>query len=160
MSTWCKAIDAGGHFATWPELTSKQVRAHLPTTIATLKGHLDQTRANAQSTRQAPKIPAHLLQPVAHRPSAAAANVTETISSPSTLQESDESHPPAMGGVDIPGQRTHFLFAAIHDAKGQIFNDQPGRFLVPSSSGNEYFLVLYDYDSNYIHAEAMRQNQL
>jgi hypothetical protein len=47
------------------------------------------------------------------------------------------------------------MFASLHEAKGQIFTDQPGRFLVPSSSGNEYFLLLYDYDSNYIHAEPM-----
>jgi hypothetical protein len=58
ISTWCKAIDAG-HFTTWPELTSKKVRTHLPTSIAMLKGHLDQTRANAQSTRR-PHIPGHL----------------------------------------------------------------------------------------------------
>jgi hypothetical protein len=151
MSTWCKAIDAG-HFTTWPELTSKQVKSHLPTSIATLKGHMDQTRANAQSTKR-PQIPVHLLQPtIAHPPSAAAANITQV---PALIPELDETHPPAMGGNDVPGQRTHHMFAAIHDAKGQIFTDQPGRFLVPSSSGNEYFLVLYDYDSNYIHAEAM-----
>eukprot|EP00978_Attheya_sp_CCMP212_P035929 scaffold159185_cov28-Attheya_sp.AAC.1 len=46
ISTWCRAIDAG-HLTTWPELTSKQVRQHLPTSKAMLKGHLDQTRANA-----------------------------------------------------------------------------------------------------------------
>eukprot|EP00978_Attheya_sp_CCMP212_P042397 scaffold257717_cov58-Attheya_sp.AAC.2 len=33
---------------------------------------------------------------------------------------------------DVPGQRTNFMFAAIHEAKGQIFTDQPGRFLVAS----------------------------
>jgi hypothetical protein len=47
------------------------------------------------------------------------------------------------------------MYAAIHEAKGQIFTDQPGRFLVSSSSGNEYFIVLYDYDSSFIHTEAM-----
>jgi hypothetical protein len=150
MSTWCKAIDAG-HFVSWPELTSKQVRTHLPTTLATLKGHMDQTRANAQSTKR-PQIPAHLLNPQEHPPSAAAANVTDV---PPSTTEVDDSHPPAMGGSDTPGKRTHHMFASLHDAKGQIFTDQPGRFLVPSSAGNEYFLLLYDYDSNYIHAEPM-----
>jgi hypothetical protein len=29
-------------------------------------------------------------------------------------------------------------------------------FLVPSISGNQYLLVLYDYDSNFIHAKPMK----
>jgi hypothetical protein len=60
-----------------------------------------------------------------------------------------------MGGLDVPGQRTHWIFAAIHETKGQIFTDQLGRFLVASLAGNSYMLVLYYYDSNYIHAEPM-----
>jgi hypothetical protein len=50
ISTWCRAIDAG-HLTTWPELTSKQVRQHLPASRAMLKGHLDQTRSNSWSTK-------------------------------------------------------------------------------------------------------------
>jgi hypothetical protein len=38
------------------------------------------------------------------------------------------------------------------------FSSCPGssRFLVPSVSGNSYILVVYDYDSNFIHAEPMK----
>jgi hypothetical protein len=36
---------------------------------------------------------------------------------------------------------------------GQVGSDQTGRFIVPSTSGNNYIFVLYDYDSNSIHAE-------
>ena len=144
ISTWCRAIDAG-HLTTWPELTAKQVRAHLPKSIAMLKGHLDQTRANAQSTRPAIHVPRSLM------PAAAAACITAK-----DLAEEFDSHPPSIEGpADVPGQRTHYMYAAIHDAKGQIFTDQPGRFLVASSAGNSYMLVLYDYDSNHIHAEPM-----
>ena len=144
ISTWCRAIDAG-HLTTWPELTAKQVRAHLPKSIAMLKGHLDQTRANAQSTRPTIHVPRSLM------PAAAAACITAE-----DLAEAFDSHPPSMEGpADVPGQRTHYMYAAIHDAKGQIFTDQPGRFLVASSAGNSYMLVLYDYDSNHIHAEPM-----
>jgi hypothetical protein len=81
ISTWCsRAIDAG-HLTTWPELTSKQVRAHLPNSIAMLKGHLDQTRANAQSTKPHFQVPLH------HTPATAAACVTEqaTEMKPSTI---------------------------------------------------------------------------
>jgi hypothetical protein len=34
-----------------------------------------------------------------------------------------------------------------------IVADPTGRFITPSSSGNNYLLIVYDYDSNYIHAE-------
>jgi hypothetical protein len=36
-----------------------------------------------------------------------------------------------------------------------IYSDQTGRFTVPSSSGNTQLFVLYDYDSNSIHAVPM-----
>ena len=39
---------------------------------------------------------------------------------------------------------------------GQIHTDQTGQFIVPSSTGNNYLLILYDYDSNSILAEPMR----
>jgi hypothetical protein len=49
MSTWCTAIDAG-HLATFPDLTSAQVKRHFPVSIPLQYGHMDQTRANQQST--------------------------------------------------------------------------------------------------------------
>ena len=51
--------------------------------------------------------------------------------------------------------KTHFLFSAIHDSKGQNFTDQTGRFLVASKFSHSYMLVLYDYDSNYINYDPM-----
>eukprot|EP00978_Attheya_sp_CCMP212_P008992 scaffold21179_cov47-Attheya_sp.AAC.3 len=144
ISTWCRASDAG-HLTTWPELTSKQVRQHLPASRAMLKGHLDQTRSNARSTKT--------------YATEAAANITETINNPTVppvcVEETQaESHPPQDSAI-LPGSKTHAMFAAVHDARGQIYTDQPGRFLVALSSGNLYILILYDYDSNYIHAEPM-----
>ena len=50
MHTWTKAINAG-FFATWPGLTSKLVLKHLPKSIATAKGHLQQDRQNIRSTK-------------------------------------------------------------------------------------------------------------
>jgi len=40
--------------------------------------------------------------------------------------------------------------------EGKIFTNQTGCFIVPSSTGNNYLLVLYDYDSNCIHAQPMK----
>jgi hypothetical protein len=53
LSTWCRAIDAG-YFATWPELTSAQVRRHFRATAPMYQGHMDQERANQRSTKVSP----------------------------------------------------------------------------------------------------------
>jgi len=37
-----------------------------------------------------------------------------------------------------------------------MYTDPTGHFLVPSVSGNSYIHVVYDYNSNFIHAEPMR----
>ena len=50
---------------------------------------------------------------------------------------------------------THQVFATI-DETGKIYTDQTGRFPVRSSNGKQYVLVLYDYDSNAILTEAIK----
>jgi hypothetical protein len=50
----------------------------------------------------------------------------------------------------------HQCFAAIVEPTGQIFTDLTGRFIAPSSNGNNYLVVLYDYDSNLIWAEPIK----
>jgi hypothetical protein len=47
------------------------------------------------------------------------------------------------------GIKTQYVYAATIDA-GQIYTDQAGRFPVVSSRGNKYIMILYDYDSNTI----------
>ena len=49
-TTWIKAIQKG-FFTSWPGLTAKVVGRYLPKSIATNKGHLDQTRKNVRSTQ-------------------------------------------------------------------------------------------------------------
>ena len=51
--------------------------------------------------------------------------------------------------------KSHHLYADCEAATRQIYTDQPGRFITPSSSGNTDMLILYDYDSNFIHVEPM-----
>jgi hypothetical protein len=48
---------------------------------------------------------------------------------------------------------THACYPAISEPTGQVYSDQTGKFVVPSSNGNNYLLVLYDYDSNHIFAQ-------
>jgi hypothetical protein len=53
-------------------------------------------------------------------------------------------------------QRTNVVFANIFEPTGQIYTDLPGRFPIRSSRGNQYIFVLYDYNSNAILAEPMK----
>ena len=130
LSTWCKAIDAG-FYRSWPGLTSKLARKHMPQSTPMIKGHLDQQRKNIRSTK--PK---------------------RSMATPKSLPGVDETeqdlHPAQHQ------QRTNYVFADCHDITGQIFSDQPGRFLVSSISGHQCIMVVYDYDSNSILAEPMK----
>jgi hypothetical protein len=125
LSTWCQAIDAS-HFTTWPGLTSSAVRKYPPQSTPMHQGHLDQVRANIWSNH----LPASLMQQPttdAH----IAADVT----------------PPAEDNT-----RTILIYADCHCTTGMVYTDPTGKFLVPSVSGNQYVLVVYEYNSNYIHA--------
>jgi hypothetical protein len=51
--------------------------------------------------------------------------------------------------------QSHECFAALIPPTGLIYTDQTGRFVCPSETGNNYLMVLYDYDSNAILAEAI-----
>jgi hypothetical protein len=53
------------------------------------------------------------------------------------------------------GIKTQFVYAATIDA-GQIYTDQTGRFTVVSSKGNKYIIILYDYDSNAVLAQPIK----
>lgn len=63
--------------------------------------------------------------------------------------------------VVSPRSRPHELFLGVVDAPelpakvGVVYSDSTGQFLVPSSRGNSYLLIVFDASSNYIFAEAM-----
>jgi hypothetical protein len=50
VTTWKKAI-RNGNFITWPGIDELSIDLHLPKSIASAKGHLNQERKNLQSTR-------------------------------------------------------------------------------------------------------------
>ena len=135
LSTWTAAIDRG-HFATWPNLTTTLIRQFPPTSTAMHKGHLDQSRKNQKSTKQKDTTTNH----VPAKP---------TTSSP----PEDSSTPTPPFDTDI---RSHAIFADCETITGKIASDLTGRFVSPSNSGNNYLLIIYDYDSNYIAAEPMQ----
>jgi hypothetical protein len=51
--------------------------------------------------------------------------------------------------------KTQFIYDATIDA-GLIYTDKTGRFPVASSKGNKYIMILYDYDSNAILAQSIK----
>jgi len=130
VSSFCTAIDAG-YYTTWPDLTSARVRQHLkepPTTM--VQGHLDQHRRNLRSTKKKPKAnQAYLL--------------------PGTDKRPGELQP------ESPEERCNHIYVECQPISGQIYSNQPGQFLVASTSGHRYLMVAYDYDSNAILAEPM-----
>ena len=57
----------------------------------------------------------------------------------------------------LPTQRTNEIMCNIVELPtGKIFTDQTGKFPVESSKGNNYLFVLYDFDSNAILAEPIK----
>jgi hypothetical protein len=126
LSTLHAALKAG-YLTNFPGLTTATLRKYPPRSIAMIKGHLDQTRKNQRSTQ------------------------------PKKLTPIDTAHPTDTSPTsDTPNTRSHICYAAIMEPTGQIYTDQTGRFVVPSSNGNNYLLILYDYDSNAIITEPMR----
>jgi hypothetical protein len=101
-----------------------------------IKGHLDQSRKNQDSTKPMPKS-----TPV----------FTELTPKP-TSEPDDNIVPPS----PMPNKHTHFCYAVIMEPTGQVYTDQTGRFVTPSSHGNNYLLICYDYDSNSILAKPIK----
>jgi hypothetical protein len=86
-------------------------------------------------------------------------NVQSTQSDSPTQQENkDPTQEPN-------NEATHQLFAAIantnklYTGTSKIYTDQTGRFPVTSSQGHQYVLVPYDYDSNAILTEPLKNRQ-
>jgi hypothetical protein len=96
--------------------------------------NLDQVRANIRSTRQ------------------------PNLSSPTSNTQQQTTDVEVTGDVAPPEElttRTRHVYTDCHCTTGMVYTDPTGKFLVPSVSGNQYVLVVYEYDSNYIHAEPM-----
>ena len=110
----------------FPGLTAKALRKHPPPSYAMVKGHLDQVRKNKSSTKPKPSV-----EP--------------------DSETTEDAFP-----TESPLDRSHACFAAMFEPTGQIYSDQTGKFVTPSSHGNNYIMVVYDYDSNHIFAEPFK----
>jgi hypothetical protein len=113
-------------FATWPSLTADAVRKCLPKSLATAKGHLKAAPKNLRSTSKT-------------CPTLAPTDANTVMTTPTS------SH-----------IQTHLVYAKVISITGQIYSDQTGRFPVTSSRGNQYIMIVYDYDSTAILAEPIK----
>jgi hypothetical protein len=76
-------------------------------------------------------------------------------SDPDTYHLSD-----AFPQAEPTGDATNRCYATVWDTKaGKVYTDLTGKFPVPSSQGNNYIFLLYDYDSNSINVRAIPTRQ-
>jgi hypothetical protein len=123
----CNAID-NDWLTSFPGLTSKAIKKHLPKSISTTMGHMHMIRNGIRSTTK------------------------PTINE--IMTEELETEPQLEPPQHITNQQHHVgvKIIAFEDLKGIIATDLPGRFPTTSGQGNSYVLVMYDFDSNSINA--------
>jgi len=68
------------------------------------------------------------------------------------VSPNDDAFPTTMD----TGERTHLCYAAMMEPTSQAYMDLTGKFVVPSSAGNNYILIVYNYDSNGILAVPLK----
>ena len=115
-----------------------------------IQGHLGQRRQNVASSRPIANLPMALLLGDPPNPPAIAPIPAVHPPIPPPIV------PPIPPIVEPrPFSRTHAMYTFCIPSTSQIFTDQTGRILIRSTSGNSNFIILYDFDSNYIHAETI-----
>ena len=144
LKTFIKAVK-NGNFISWPGLDANLIEKHLTASIATAKGHLDQERKNLQSTK-----PTTSSANTSNEPTSEEQQSDDTASN----DDDDNFFPPP----NTPNEKTHDVLAVITPFKetNRAYSDQTGKFPYKSSQGNEYLLIVYDYDSNAILAEPLK----
>ena len=140
LSTLAQAL-AKGFISHFPGLSHTLLRKHPPRSFPMVKGHLDQARKNQRSTRP---------------PKPAPPDASPSLPLPTISVTNEDSSPDAFPISDSPNVRSHFCYAALMEPTGQVYTDQTGRFVAPSSNGNNYMIILYDYDSYSILAEPIK----
>jgi hypothetical protein len=118
------AISKNHFVITWPGLTTKAVRCHLPKSLATVQRHLDRQRHNLRTTKEPPPA------------------------SPKEVQQDLQPKP-----IQQQSNAVFTAYHVVDAQNGVIYTDPTGAFPVTSQAGHKYLLVLYDFDSNAILAE-------
>ncbi len=120
ISTWIKAIDKG-YFQGWRGLTSDRVQCFIKPNMQCEQGHMDQRRQGIRSTKSS-----HAKNPHDN---------IDTMEIPDQAKNND---------------KTNMVFITIAKTEGQLFTDQTGCFPVTSNRGNNYIVLFYVIDANFI----------
>eukprot|EP00804_Cyclotella_cryptica_P027018 CCRYP_013666-RA/>CCRYP_013666-RA protein AED:0.36 eAED:0.36 QI:0/-1/0/1/-1/1/1/0/319 len=132
----------------FPLMKAGLVRKYLAPSPTTSKGHMKRPRAGIRSTRLTMTGP----------------NATP-VSPPSNVQDDAPPDKPTMDPHFIPPDITDttcnvFCFAALADKQhGTMYTDATGALPAVTLEGNQYYLVAYAYDPNYIYATPLRNLQ-
>ena len=129
LTTVDHALKAG-ILPSFPGLTEKTLRKHGSTSLATQKGHMDQSRANQESTRV----------PLPNRE-----DTFDTLF-PRSISPADQDHH-CFATIATPTKQGN------HNVS---FSDQTGRFPFKSLAGYQHIFVFYHFNSNYIKLEPMK----
>ena len=126
--TFIAAVEKG--YVVLPGLTTEMVKKFPPNATATAKGHLDQLRQGLLSTKP----------------------LTEST---------DDWHPTKMAPTvtHVSQRRPANIITRVyshHPPHRQNHTDLAGRFPVTSLQGNQYMMIMYCEDANYIHVETMQ----
>ena len=157
-STFIKAIK-NNHFSTWPGLTSELITKHLPMSIATAKGHLNQERQNIQST----KTPSTDFKVTLQRIKQNVKKLKNQISKNAKYDEASQDNIllDSFPLSDSPNKKTNEAIFGIYSSKdvGVGYTDLTGRFPYQSTRGNNYIFVAYHYDANAILVEPIKNRK-
>jgi len=132
ISTMIAAIENG--YIKFPYLSASPVRRHRSNSIATAKGHLDQTRQGQRSTESA-------LHHIFNDEDEVASDIF-----PAKAQSKSKR-------VTTKSSEVKMLPTDKH------YTDQSGRFPAVSTRGYEYILHMYSEDGNYIHSQPMKNRK-
>jgi hypothetical protein len=142
----------------WPELTPEIINKLLPTSVATVQGHIHQERKNLLSTKMTAMTPL-AIEKIKNR----IARLKQKMKPGDTLTDAlksdmdEDSFPPSPS----PNTTTNDVMYIVIDKSetSTAFTDLTGCFPCKSSSGNEYVLVAYHYDGNVVMGQALKNRK-
>ena len=148
-STFKKAITKG-FLKTFPGLTPQLVDKYLPPSVATAKGHLNQERQHLQSTKVTTPKNLHLIDDLCVKTQSLKIGNVVIVHN----NELDDAFPLPL----TPNTKTNVVAYTIinHTDMSAGYFDLTGRFPQKSSRGNEYIIVGYHYDGNYIKLQSLK----
>ena len=128
------AASKKGHLDGFAGLTPDNINKLYQRTLASAKGHLNQERKNLQTTKS-----------------------NTPLSPQQEFLLYNDFHP----NDEKLTQPTYNTLAMLIDfqATNTGYSDLTGRFPITSSRGNKYILIVYNYDTNSIHAKAVPNRQ-